>query len=125
MASHRVVQVASAGAPLTLVDVDTSQPGPGQVRIAVAACGVCGTDHAFVNGDFPGITWPLTLGHEIAGTIAELGSGVTDWQVGERVAVGWFGGTAITASLAAKAISSTAPMVRCPAGTTRAATPNR
>lgn len=92
MASHRVVQVASAGAPLTLVDVDTSQPGPGQVRIAVAACGVCGTDHAFVNGDFPGITWPLTLGHEIAGTIAELGSGVTDWQVGERVAVGWFGG---------------------------------
>jgi len=90
--SHRAVQVPSAGASLTLVDVDTPAPGPGQVRIAVAACGVCGTDQAFVNGGFPAMSWPVTLGHEIAGTIAELGSGVTDWQVGERVAVGWFGG---------------------------------
>lgn len=92
MPTHRAVQVAAVDAPLTLVEVDTSQPGPGQVRIAVAACGVCGTDHGFVAGGFPGINWPLTLGHEIAGTIAELGSGVTDWQLGERVAVGWFGG---------------------------------
>ncbi|WP_409426371.1 alcohol dehydrogenase catalytic domain-containing protein [Mycobacterium sp. SMC-11] len=92
MPTHRAVHVAAVDAPLTLVDVDTSQPGPGQVRIAVAACGVCGTDHAFVSGGFPAMTWPLTLGHEIAGTIAELGSGVTDWQLGERVAVGWFGG---------------------------------
>lgn len=92
MASHRAVHVQSAGAPLTLVDVDTGVPGPGQVRIAVAACGVCGTDHAFVAGGFPGISWPLTPGHEIAGTIAELGSGLTGWKVGDRVAVGWFGG---------------------------------
>lgn len=92
MPTHRAVHVAEVAAPLTLVDVDTSSPGPGQVRIAVAACGVCGTDHAFVNGGFPEMTWPLTLGHEIAGTIAELGPGVTDWQLGERVAVGWFGG---------------------------------
>ncbi|UVO10893.1 alcohol dehydrogenase catalytic domain-containing protein [Mycobacterium sp. SVM_VP21] len=92
MPTHRAVHVAAVDAPLTLVDVDTSQPGPGQVRIAVAACGVCGTDHAFVSGGFPAMTWPLTLGHEIAGTIVELGSGVTDWQLGERVAVGWFGG---------------------------------
>ncbi|MGB3475796.1 MAG: alcohol dehydrogenase catalytic domain-containing protein [Mycobacterium sp.] len=92
MPTHRAVHVAEVDAPLTLVDVDTSAPGPGQVRIAVAACGVCGTDHAFVNGGFPGMTWPVTLGHEIAGTIAELGPGVTDWQLGERVAVGWFGG---------------------------------
>lgn len=84
--------MSAAGAPLALVDVATAEPGPDQVRIAVAACGVCGTDHAFVNGGFPGMTWPLTLGHEIAGTIAELGSGVTGWQVGDRVAVGWFGG---------------------------------
>ena len=40
------------------------------VRIAVQACGVCGTDHAFVNGAFPGLTWPLTPGHEIAGVVA-------------------------------------------------------
>jgi alcohol dehydrogenase len=62
------------------------------VRIDVAACGVCGTDHVFVNGGFPGMTWPLTLGHEIAGTVAELGEGVERFAVGDRVAVGWFGG---------------------------------
>lgn len=92
MPSHRAVQVASVGAPLSLTDADTIAPGPGQVRIAVAACGVCGTDHAFVNGGFPALTWPVTPGHEIAGAIAELGAGVTGWQVGDRVAVGWFGG---------------------------------
>jgi alcohol dehydrogenase len=90
--SHRAVHVASAGQPLSLVDVETASPPPGHVRIAVAACGVCGTDHAFVNGAFPGLTWPLTPGHEIAGTVAELGDGVEDFAVGERVAVGWFGG---------------------------------
>lgn len=92
MPTHRAVQVAAAGAPLSLVDVETTAPSRDQVRVAVGACGVCGTDHAFVNGGFPGQSWPLTLGHEIAGTIAELGPGVTGWAVGDRVAVGWFGG---------------------------------
>src|SRR4029077_8682971 len=92
MATHKAVHVASAQARLTLVDVETTPPGPGHVRIAVAACGVCGTDQAFVNGGFPNMTWPLTLGHEIAGTVAELGDGVEGFAVGDRVAVGWFGG---------------------------------
>lgn len=92
MTTHKAVQVASAGAPLTLVDVETTSPPPGHVRIAVAACGVCGTDHGFVSGGFPGLDWPLTPGHEIAGTVAELGDGVEGFAVGDRVAVGWFGG---------------------------------
>ena len=92
MANHRAVHVESAGQPLTLVDVETTSPPPGHVRIAVAACGVCGTDHAFVTGGFPGLTWPVTPGHEIAGTVAELGDGVEGFAVGDRVAVGWFGG---------------------------------
>jgi alcohol dehydrogenase len=92
MATHKAVHVAAAQAPLTLVDVETTPPGPGQVRIAVAACGVCGTDQGFVAGGFSNMTWPLTLGHEIAGTVAELGDGVEDFAVGDRVAVGWFGG---------------------------------
>src|SRR5262245_35561356 len=92
MTSHKAVHVASANAPLTLVDVETTPPGPGHVRITVAACGVCGTDHGFVVGGFPNMTWPLTLGHEIAGTIAELGEDVEGFAVGDRVAVGWFGG---------------------------------
>lgn len=92
MATHRAVHVDTAGAPLQLTDVETTPPAPGHVRIDVRACGVCGTDREFVNGHFPAMTWPLTPGHEIAGTIAELGSGVAEFGVGDSVAVGWFGG---------------------------------
>jgi alcohol dehydrogenase len=92
MPTHKAVQVASANQPLTMVDVETTPPPRDHVRIAVAACGVCGTDHAFVSGGFPGLSWPVTPGHEIAGTVAEVGDGVEDFAVGDRVAVGWFGG---------------------------------
>jgi alcohol dehydrogenase len=92
MATHHAAQIKSAGAPLEVVDVETRPPGRDEVRIAVAACGICGTDRAFVDGGFPDMSWPLTLGHEVAGTIAELGEDVVDFAVGDRVAVGWFGG---------------------------------
>ncbi|MGE2729272.1 alcohol dehydrogenase catalytic domain-containing protein [Mycolicibacterium vaccae] len=92
MPTHRAVHVESANAPLELVDVATEAPRPGHVRIDVAACGVCGTDREFHAGHFPGLQWPITLGHEIAGTVAEVGDGVEDFAVGDRVAVGWFGG---------------------------------
>lgn len=92
MPTHTAVHVAAADGALTLAEVDTVAPPRDHVRIAVAACGVCGTDREFHAGHFPGLSWPLTLGHEIAGTIAELGDGVQDFAVGDRVAVGWFGG---------------------------------
>src|ERR1700756_4997777 len=92
MPSHTAVHVKSAGAPLELAEVETTPPARGEVRISVGACGICGTDAHFVSGDFPGMSWPLTLGHEIAGKIAEIGDGVQDFKVGDRVAVGWFGG---------------------------------
>ncbi|OMB98281.1 alcohol dehydrogenase [Mycobacterium sp. NS-7484] len=92
MSTHRAVHVQSAGGALELVAAESVAPEAGQVRVAVAACGVCGTDRAIVNGGFPGISWPLTPGHEIAGTIAEIGSAVSDFAVGDRVAIGWFGG---------------------------------
>lgn len=92
MATHRAVQIQSAGGSLELADVETQPPGRDEVRIAITACGICGTDRAFVHGGFPDLTWPLTPGHEIAGTIGEIGSGVQDFAVGDRVAVGWFGG---------------------------------
>ncbi|SPM26829.1 alcohol dehydrogenase catalytic domain-containing protein [Mycobacterium terramassiliense] len=92
MPTHQAVRVRSAGGPLELAEVETRPPGRDEVRIAVTACGVCGTDRAFVNDGFPNMSWPLTPGHEIAGTIAELGDGVDDFAVGDRVAVGWFGG---------------------------------
>jgi len=92
MPTHRAVHVQSTGGPLELAVAETVSPERGQVRVAVTACGVCGTDRAFVNGGFPGISWPLTPGHEIAGTVAEIGAGVDDFAVGDRVAIGWFGG---------------------------------
>ena len=92
MPTHKAVQVESAGAPLTLTDVDTISPPRDHVRIAVAACGVCGTDQGVVHGGFPGMSWPVTPGHEVAGTVAELGEGTEGFAVGDREAVGWFGG---------------------------------
>src|SRR5215472_8781236 len=104
MPTHKAVQIQSAGAPLELADVETSPPGRDEVRIAVSACGVCGTDRHFANGGFPGMSWPLTLGHEIAGTIVELGEGVEEFAVGDRVAVGWFGGCCYHCDLCRKGI---------------------
>lgn len=92
MPTHTAVHVTEADGALALAEVETTSPPPGHVRIAVAACGVCGTDREFHAGHFPGLTWPLTLGHEIAGSVAETGDGVEDFAVGDRVAVGWFGG---------------------------------
>ena len=92
MVIHRAVHVDTAHGPLQLVDVETTPPPPDHVSIAVHACGVCGTDREFVHGGLPNMTWPLTPGHEIAGTIAEVGDGVEGFTVGDRVAVGWFGG---------------------------------
>jgi alcohol dehydrogenase len=92
MPSHRAVHVEAAGGTLDITEVETTSPPRDHVRVKVAACGVCGTDQAFVNGGFPGLQWPVTPGHEIAGTVAELGDGVEHFAVGDRVAIGWFGG---------------------------------
>ncbi len=92
MPTHQAVRIQSVGGPLELAEVETVSPARDEVRLTVTACGVCGTDRAFVHGGFPNMSWPLTLGHEIAGTIAELGEGVETFAVGDRVAVGWFGG---------------------------------
>lgn len=67
--TYRAVQVAEPGAPLTGVDVPVREPGPGQVRVAVRACGVCHTDSQFVTGNQPGLTFTVTPGHEVADVI--------------------------------------------------------
>ncbi|MFE6049292.1 alcohol dehydrogenase catalytic domain-containing protein [Kitasatospora sp. NPDC056446] len=89
----RAVRVAAPEAPPELVEVPVREPGPGAVRITVEACGVCHSDLLIAAGLLPGTTFPVTPGHEIAGRIDALGDGVTDWRIGDRVAVGWYGGS--------------------------------
>jgi D-arabinose 1-dehydrogenase-like Zn-dependent alcohol dehydrogenase len=77
---------------LELVDIEIPQPGPGEVRVRVEACGVCHSDALTVANHWPGLNFPLTPGHEIAGTIDAIGDGVVGWKAGDRVGVGWDGG---------------------------------
>src|SRR5258705_7783741 len=92
MTMFRAAQVTSRGAELAIVDRALADPGPGTVRVAVEACGICHTDSVFVDDQWPGLQFPVTPGHEIAGHIEAIGEGVDGWREGERVAIGWSGG---------------------------------
>jgi D-arabinose 1-dehydrogenase-like Zn-dependent alcohol dehydrogenase len=92
MAKMKVAQVPKAGADLEIVEREILQPGPGQVRIRVQACGVCHSDVFTKEGIWPGISYPRVPGHEVAGAIDEVGTGVTTWRKGQLVGVGWHGG---------------------------------
>jgi D-arabinose 1-dehydrogenase-like Zn-dependent alcohol dehydrogenase len=83
----RAVRFHSVGQPPVLEDVDPPRPGPGEVLLDVAAAGVCGTELHFLDGLLAPARTPITLGHEVAGTVAEVGDGVADVAVGDRVAV--------------------------------------
>jgi propanol-preferring alcohol dehydrogenase len=71
----------------------TPSPEAGQVLVRILACGVCRTDLHVVAGELAPPRFPITPGHEIVGTVAALGSGVTDFAVGDRVGVPWLGWT--------------------------------
>ena len=88
----KAVQVARAGGDLELVERAIPEPGAGQVRIRVEACGVCHSDSFVKEGLFPGLTFPRVPGHEVAGRVDKLGPGVRGWAAGDRVGVGWHGG---------------------------------
>jgi len=89
--THKAVEVSAPGV-LQIVERQIAQPGAGQVRIRVEACGVCHTDASTVTGTYPGLTLPRVPGHEVVGRIEALGSGVSRWKIGQRVGVGFFGG---------------------------------
>jgi D-arabinose 1-dehydrogenase-like Zn-dependent alcohol dehydrogenase len=89
----RAVQVTKAKGPFEMVERDIPAPGPGDVRMKVQACGVCHSDSVTKEGLFPGIEYPRVPGHEVAGVVDALGEGVKGWKVGDRVGVGWFGGS--------------------------------
>src|SRR5215469_2977231 len=79
--------------PLRYIERSDPRPGDGEVRIRVAACGVCRTDLHVVDGELPHPKLPLVPGHEIIGRIDEVGDGVNALNVGQRVGVPWLGRT--------------------------------
>lgn len=79
------------GSPLTWTELPDRQPGSGQIRVKVGACGVCRTDLHVVDGELPDIRFPIIPGHEIVGRIDKIGSGVTNLAIGERIGIPWLG----------------------------------
>jgi propanol-preferring alcohol dehydrogenase len=79
------------GGPLVWTELPDRQPGPGEIRVNVLACGVCRTDLHVLDGELPDQQVPIIPGHEIVGRVDALGPGVTELQIGERVGVPWLG----------------------------------
>src|SRR5271167_5270126 len=92
MKKMMAAQVSKPGSPFELVEREIPQPGRGQVRVRVLACGICHGDVLVKENHWPGIQYPRAPGHEIAGVIDEIGDGVSAWKKGQRVGVGWHGG---------------------------------
>jgi D-arabinose 1-dehydrogenase-like Zn-dependent alcohol dehydrogenase len=86
------VQLSSPGAAFEIVTREIPTPGPNHVRIQVQACGICHSDLFVKEGYWPGLHYPRVTGHEVAGIVDEVGTGVTTWARGQRVGVGWHGG---------------------------------
>src|ERR1700691_6491095 len=89
--TYKAVEVSVPGS-LRVVERTIPEPGAGQVRIRVEACGVCHTDAATVMGAYPGLTLPRVPGHEVVGRVEALGLGVSRWKLGQRVGVGLIAG---------------------------------
>jgi D-arabinose 1-dehydrogenase-like Zn-dependent alcohol dehydrogenase len=92
MSKMRAVQVTRSNGPLEVVEREIPEPGAGQVRVKVEACGICHSDAMTKEGLWPGIEYPRVPGHEIAGVIDAVGAGVVGWKDGQRVGIGWHGG---------------------------------
>ena len=89
----RAMLLEAPGGPLTLKQVPVPAPGPNQVLLQVHACGVCRTDLHILDGELKNPKLPLILGHQIVGTIVDLGKDVDQFQLGERIGVPWLGYT--------------------------------
>ena len=84
--------VVSAGGRFELNEQPIPEPGRGCVRVKVQACGICHSDALTKDGSFPGIVYPRSPGHEIAGVIDAVGVDADPWKIADRVGVGWHGG---------------------------------
>lgn len=89
----RAMVLTAIGQPLQLKECPDPEPGKGEVRLRIEACGVCRTDLHVIDGELPDVKPPVIPGHEIVGIVDQLGSGVTEMAVGDRVGVPWLGHT--------------------------------
>lgn len=92
MATMKAMQIQEAGGDFHLVELPIPEPGPGQVRVAVEACGICHSDAFVKEGLWPELELPRVPGHEVAGRVDAVGEGVVGLEPGDRVGVGWHGG---------------------------------
>ena len=83
------VQAPVATSPLHLRDVPDPEPGPGEVRVHVLACGVCRTDLHVIEGDLPPHKLPIIPGHQVVGTVDRLGPGAMRFKPGDRIGIAW------------------------------------
>jgi len=88
----KVAQISKAGGDFELAERNIPEPGAGEVRVKIEACGICHSDVLVKDGIWPGLQFPRIPGHEIAGRVDAVGAGVTPWKQGQRVGVGWHGG---------------------------------
>src|SRR5215468_4296657 len=89
----RAMVLDRPGRPLVLRERPVPQPGPGEILVAVSACGVCRTDLHVVDGELPHPKLPIVPGHEIVGRVAALGGGVAGFEIDQRVGIPWLGAT--------------------------------
>src|SRR5471030_2996040 len=92
MSKMRAMIVPAPGGPLRMEERELPEPGAGEVRLRVQACGVCHSDSLIVEGHAPGLSYPRIPGHEVIGVVDALGAGVEGWSPGARAGVGWFSG---------------------------------
>jgi propanol-preferring alcohol dehydrogenase len=93
MAAMRAMELPEPGSPLVLRERPVPTPGPDEILLEVAACGVCRTDLHVVDGELPDPKRPVVPGHEIVGRVAATGERVSGFRKGERVGVPWLGRT--------------------------------
>ena len=93
MSAMRAMVLDRPKTPLVLRERPIPQPAGREILVEIAACGVCRTDLHVVDGDLPHPKLPIVPGHEIVGSVAAIGSGVTGFTLGERVGVPWLGAT--------------------------------
>lgn len=91
MSKMKAIQVSRAGGDFELVERDIPEPGPDQIRIQVAVCGICHSDRIVKEGHLP-VEYPRVPGHEVVGVVDKVGANVSTWKTGDRVGVGWHGG---------------------------------